>query len=338
MTIPAQRESPISYSAIISTSTAYAKLLACRLYRPKQVSVYLGTVLIAATSFMFAVGIPVACAQDEPAPQPKAAPRPTGQVSKSKRKATSAQAAVVVLCDLDCIWKLDGEDRGKILANDSAKARIDLGEHVVRVTTTDGKDKIEQPVDLESSEQKVVNAKLVEVRSARLARESADKTAREKQRSTVFTSTNNSEEKTLLDTNRIRLLVRGAGDYLDFELHLHAADTAMLRFDVNKNNSVDANIDVGYGEDASGGCTVYLISAGTSTDCGTFHTEAMLTSSAGIDAGGPYKIWAWHIPRREINAENGDAHFTVYLYNKVTRERSYFPSRDFSQTFRTSLQ
>ena len=296
--------------------------------------------LFAATTLVFDVGTPVARAQDEPAPQPKPAapPSPTGQVSRSKRQATSSQAALLVLCELDCTWKLDGEDRGTILANGSAKARVDLGEHVLTVATTDGKDQIEQQLDLKSTVQKIVNAKLAAVRSARLDRESAEKAASEEQRKTLASTGNGSGEQTLFDTSRIRLLVRGSPNYLDFELHVRPTDSPMLYFDVNKNNAVDANVDVGYGEEINGGaCTVYRLDATTSTDCRVFHSEATLATRSGDEAGLPIKIMVWHIPKKEINAENGDAHLTVRLYDSATRQGSYFPSKDFSQTFQTLL-
>jgi hypothetical protein len=147
----------------------------------------------------------------------------------------------------------------------------------------------------------------------------------------------NSEGLTLLKTGTISLLVRGSHDYLDFEVHVRPTDSPSLKFDVNKNNVIDRNVDVSYGlTSADGLCTQYLLTLESRTGCGVFHSESTVEIRRGVDAGVPVKIVLWHIPKQEINAENGDAHLTVDVFNAATNGWSYFPSQDFSQTIRTS--
>ena len=87
-------------------------------------------------------------------------------------------------CDLACIWKLDGEPEGRIEAGRSAKARVELGQHMVVAVTEDGKDQAQQPA-IKVSRQAVVNIELKPVRDARLraeqeARDKANMAAQDK--------------------------------------------------------------------------------------------------------------------------------------------------------------
>jgi len=89
-----------------------------------------------------------------------------------------------VTCDLACIWKLDGEPEGRIEAGRSAKARVELGQHMVVAVTEDGKDQAQQPA-IKVSRQAVVNIELKPVRDARLraeqeARDKANMAAQDK--------------------------------------------------------------------------------------------------------------------------------------------------------------
>jgi hypothetical protein len=102
-----------------------------------------------------------------------------------------APAALLVMCDLACNWKLDGEAKGRIEAGGSAKAKVELGQHVVVAVTEDGLDQAQQIAKVEEKRQIVVAIELKPVREARLkteqdaqdkaAREQQDKAAREQQ-------------------------------------------------------------------------------------------------------------------------------------------------------------
>ena len=81
------------------------------------------------------------------------------------------QSTVLVQCDLACNWKLDGETKGRIEAGGSAKAKVELGQHVVSAVTVDGLDKTEKEIEITTVEQTIVQIALQPVRDARLKAE-----------------------------------------------------------------------------------------------------------------------------------------------------------------------
>jgi len=103
-----------------------------------------------------------------------------GPILKPKPKPTMVPT-LLVMCDLACNWKLDGETKGRIDAGASAKANIEIGQHVVDAATEDGIDKIQQLTEVNSGGLTVVSLKLQSVRDARLnaERKVADNAARE---------------------------------------------------------------------------------------------------------------------------------------------------------------
>jgi hypothetical protein len=98
-----------------------------------------------------------------------AAAQDTGPILKPRPKPKSAAGSLVVMCDLACNWKLDGEAKGRVEAGDAAKASASLGEHVVVATTLDGLDRVQQVVEVSANGQKAVNNQLAPVRDARLS-------------------------------------------------------------------------------------------------------------------------------------------------------------------------
>jgi hypothetical protein len=96
-------------------------------------------------------------------------------------KPVTPSATLLVICDLACNWKLDGKERGRIAAGDSASAMVELGEHIVIATTEDGQDIIQQIAEVKAAGQKVVILALQPVRAARLKAEqdARDKAAQE---------------------------------------------------------------------------------------------------------------------------------------------------------------
>ncbi|MGA2674796.1 MAG: hypothetical protein ABSE99_16385 [Terracidiphilus sp.] len=123
---------------------------------------------------VFALGAGLAFAQQDEGPilRPKPQPKPAG-------------ATLLVMCDLACNWKLDGEAKGRIEAGGSAKARVELGQHVVAAATEDALDKIETEIEVKTAGQTVQRLALQPVRDARLkaeqqARENAEQEAKEK--------------------------------------------------------------------------------------------------------------------------------------------------------------
>jgi len=96
-----------------------------------------------------------------------------------------AVATLLVMCDLACNWKLDGETKGHIDAGDSAKVRVQPSQHLVVAVTEDDLDQAQQIFKVEEKGRTVIAIELRPVREARLkaeqkARDKAAEEAREK--------------------------------------------------------------------------------------------------------------------------------------------------------------
>ncbi len=95
-----------------------------------------------------------------------------GPILRPKKPvAKPAGPTLLVLCDLACVWKLDGTEQGRIEANGSAKAKVELGEHMVVAVTEDGADQVKLIAKVEEKGQTVVSLELKPVRDARLRAE-----------------------------------------------------------------------------------------------------------------------------------------------------------------------
>ena len=126
-------------------------------------SLGLAAAMAAATFPCFAIQ------DDAPLVRPKQQPpKPTG-------------ATLLVLCDMACNWKLDGDPKGHIDAGASAKVKVELGQHFVDASTEDGADQLRQFVAAKSSGQIIATIDLQPVRVARLKaeQETKDKIAQE---------------------------------------------------------------------------------------------------------------------------------------------------------------
>jgi len=86
---------------------------------------------------------------------------------EAREKAEIIHTKLVVMCDLACIWKLDGKERGHIAAGNSADMKVEPGQHLVTATSEDGADHVQQLSEVKSGEQTVVNIELKPVRDAR---------------------------------------------------------------------------------------------------------------------------------------------------------------------------
>jgi len=93
----------------------------------------------------------------------------------------TAPATLLVMCDLACNWKLDGDAKGSIEVGGSAKAKVEFGQHVVVVATEDGLDHAQQIMRVQGKGQTVVAIELKPVRYARLRteQEAQEQAARE---------------------------------------------------------------------------------------------------------------------------------------------------------------
>jgi hypothetical protein len=92
----------------------------------------------------------------------------TAREQAQKEQAAKSRAPLLVACDLDCDWKLDGEAKGSVDAGGSQRVSVVLGQHLVNVTTKDGLDKVEKQINIKSTEQTVMRIQLQPVRDARL--------------------------------------------------------------------------------------------------------------------------------------------------------------------------
>jgi hypothetical protein len=95
-------------------------------------------------------------------------------ILKPKAKLVTA-ATLLVMCDLACNWKLDGETKGRIDAGGSAKAKVELGQHALLAVTDDGLDKVEKDIEIKIAGQTIFRVELQPVRNDRIqAQEDAD--------------------------------------------------------------------------------------------------------------------------------------------------------------------
>jgi uncharacterized protein len=98
-----------------------------------------------------------------------------GPIYTGKAKPKPTTATLLVMCDLACNWKLDGEAKGRIDAGGSAKVKVELGQHMVVATTEDGSDQVKRFSEVKSSGQTLINIELQPVRDAHLKAEQEDR-------------------------------------------------------------------------------------------------------------------------------------------------------------------
>jgi len=92
-------------------------------------------------------------------------------VTIKARSKPAALPTLLVLCDLVCNWKLDGEVKGQIDAGGAAKVKVEPGQHMVEATTEDGVDQIKQPTTVKPTGQTMVSIELAPITYARLIAE-----------------------------------------------------------------------------------------------------------------------------------------------------------------------
>jgi hypothetical protein len=151
-------------------------------------------------------------------------------VRDARLKEAEQETMLLVLCDLACNWKLDGESKGRIDAGGSTKAKVDLGQHLVVAVTDDGADQVKQLSDVKGAGQTVVNLEIKPVRDARLkAAQSAQLPVPQLQPAHEQTSAFNAAETAPAKV----LLPEGSPVYLRFDENLSsktAAEGDSVRF------------------------------------------------------------------------------------------------------------
>ena len=73
-------------------------------------------------------------------PQYRTAPVIAKPTERPRATAPNQQANLIVLCNLDCSWTLDGQPEGQLPAGRPVSVKIPLGEHIVTAATADGND------------------------------------------------------------------------------------------------------------------------------------------------------------------------------------------------------
>jgi hypothetical protein len=101
---------------------------------------------------------PVALAQQDP---------DVTVIVKAESKPASLPT-LLILCDLGCNWKLDGEAKGHIGEGGSAKIKVEPGQHMVEASTDDGVDRVKMPSTVKSTGQTMVSIELQPIRDERL--------------------------------------------------------------------------------------------------------------------------------------------------------------------------
>ncbi len=95
-------------------------------------------------------------------------------IIKAKTK-PAALPTLLILCDLACNLRLNGETKGLIDAGGSTKIKVEPGQHMVEATTEDGVDQVKQPCTVKPTGQTMVSIELWPIRYARLLDEQAER-------------------------------------------------------------------------------------------------------------------------------------------------------------------
>jgi TPR repeat protein len=89
---------------------------------------------------------------------------------------------LLIKCDLACIWTLDSKPQGRIEAENSARAVVDPGQHLLLTCTEDGQDTSRQTVQAKAATQTSLQVELKPIHDARLEQEQARRDAEERAR------------------------------------------------------------------------------------------------------------------------------------------------------------
>jgi hypothetical protein len=144
----------------------------------------------------------LAFAQDEavplPKPSPSAKPKTTSTVSKS------SGATLLILCDLECRWTLDGDSSGHLQANTSVKVKVEQGDHLLSVKSIDGLDADEQKLVIKGTAQTLVKTSLSQIRDSRVAKaeQQRDSLERERQQQQASAERERQEQHDLAERER----------------------------------------------------------------------------------------------------------------------------------------
>jgi hypothetical protein len=80
---------------------------------------------------------------------------------------TSTQATLVVSCDIQCRWKLDGVEKGVIEPGDAASAVVVAGEHLLMAESVDGRDRTTKTITGSAGQSRLLSFALKDARERR---------------------------------------------------------------------------------------------------------------------------------------------------------------------------
>lgn len=130
----------------------------------------------------------------------------TSPDAKAKSNRRPPLPTLLVMCDIACNWRLDGEAKGHINAGGGVKAKVESGQHMVEATTEDGVDQVKQPCTVKSVGQTMVSIEFWPIRYARIAakQEGMDKAAQEAQAEAERASKQRAEQEAQLNVAQER--------------------------------------------------------------------------------------------------------------------------------------
>jgi serine/threonine protein kinase len=108
-------------------------------------------------------------------PKSTVPPVVTKSVDKKAPLANQPQANLVILCNLDCTWTLDGEPKGQLAAGRPASVKVAVGEHLVTATSTDGSDATDLSVNAAAAQNIPARMDLLTKRNQRLQAEAVER-------------------------------------------------------------------------------------------------------------------------------------------------------------------
>lgn len=193
-------------------------------------------------------------------------------------------ATIVVSCDLDCRWTLDGKSRGQIDAGKTASAGVQLGEHHVVASTLDGNDSAQQQFNITEKGQSTAHFELEGLRESRVALEQQANAARPAEQAYEDAQMFNAQQQ----YDRARPLFQQACD----EGHANACASVGYLYDSGKGGAQDyKRAVVAYQKACDGGVIASCTSLGILYEYGNGVTRDYVKASGyykkGCDGGYP---------------------------------------------------
>jgi TPR repeat protein len=193
-------------------------------------------------------------------------------------------ATIVVSCDIDCSWSLDGKSRGRIDAGKTATAGVQLGEHQVVAQSLDGLDSVPRQLNITEKGQTTAQFELASLRDSRVALEQQANAARPAEQAYEDAQMLNAQQQ----YDRARPLFQQACD----EGHVNACASVGYLYDSGKGGAPDyPKASVAYKRACDGGVVASCTSLGILYEYGhgakQDYAQASVYYKKGCDGGYP---------------------------------------------------